>query len=116
VVENERPSEQKNRLPSWMGTRGILVICIALKACTNIPLTWLHGESNSLAFAGRPAVSALQPFFPPAGDRELDRLKPKPSGIAGLVFRMLGEYRAAPAIRRWHGSSDSRKALRCSFS
>ena len=68
---DQRSSDEKKRLPSWLGTLGIAVIYVALMASTNTRFTMLDDESNSLAFAGRPLVSALQPFFKPAGDREL---------------------------------------------
>ena len=63
-------SDEK-RLPRWLGTLGIAVIYVALMASTNTRFTMLDDECNSLAFAGRPLASALQPFFKPAGDREL---------------------------------------------
>jgi hypothetical protein len=70
-VDSEHPTEQKKRLPSWLGTIGIVVIYVALMACSNTRFTMLDDESNSLAFADRPVVSTLQPFFTSAGDREL---------------------------------------------
>ena len=69
--QDQCSSGERKRLPSWLGTLLIAAIYVALMACTNTRFTMLDDESNSLSFAGRPLISALQPFFKPAGDREL---------------------------------------------
>lgn len=69
--QDRHSTEQKKRLPSWLGTFGIVLIYAALLAGTNSRFTMLDDESDSIANAGRPEARALQPFLFRDGDREL---------------------------------------------
>jgi hypothetical protein len=59
------------RLTSWLATLVIMAIYAAVMVSTNTHFTMLDDESNSIAIAGRPVVSALRPFLSGVGFHEL---------------------------------------------
>jgi len=59
------------RPPSWLETLVIIVVYAAVMISTNTRFTMLDDESDSIAIAGRPIVSALRPFFTGVGFHEL---------------------------------------------
>ena len=59
------------RPPSWLVTLVIILVYGAVMISTNTRFTMLDDESDSIAIAGRPIVSALRPFFTGVGFHEL---------------------------------------------
>ena len=71
MADKHVQARKRMRPPSWLGTPAIILIYAAVMISTNTRFTMLDDESNSIAIAGRPVVSALRPFFSGVGFHEL---------------------------------------------
>lgn len=71
MANKDVQARRRARPPSWLGTLAIMAIYAAVMVSTNTRFTILDDESDSIAIAGRPVVSALQPFFSGVGFHEL---------------------------------------------
>jgi len=87
VDQDRHSTGQKKRLPSWLGTLGVVLIYAALLASTDNRFTMLDDESDSNAIAGRPMARAQQPFRFATDIASFIRLKLKSSGLSGCLRR-----------------------------
>jgi hypothetical protein len=71
MADKHVQARRLKRPPSWLGTLAIVLIYAAVMISTNTRFTILDDESDSIAIAGRPVVSALRPFFTGVGFHEL---------------------------------------------
>ena len=60
--QDRHTTGQKKRLPSWLGSLGVVLTYPALLASTDNRFTMLDDESDDNAIAGRPMARAQQPF------------------------------------------------------
>ena len=60
--QDRHSTGQKKRLPSWLGSLGVVLTYPALLASTDNRFTMLDDESDDNAIAGRPMARAQQPF------------------------------------------------------